>query len=208
MAQLNPTRYRFTVTGQVQGVGFRPFVYRLAVDELLVGSVLNNASGVTIEAQGEEEAIVRFGRRLQEQLPPLASIASCHVEPIDVVSSDNAFEIHPSVGGELADAQVTVDTAICDDCLRELRDPDDPRFGYPFINCTNCGPRYSIVQRIPYDRPNTSMSTFWLCPLCSRQYKDPADRRFHAQPVACPACGPTAWLVDHRGERIYVLPGR
>jgi hydrogenase maturation protein HypF len=202
MAQLDPTRYRFTVTGQVQGVGFRPFVYRLAVDEHLVGSVLNDASGVTIEVQGEEEAIVRFGGRLQEELPPLASIASCQVEPVDVISSDNAFEIRPSTGGELADAQVTVDTAICDDCLRELRDPDDPRFGYPFINCTNCGPRYSIVQRIPYDRPNTTMSTFWLCPLCTRQYGDPADRRFHAQPVACPACGPTVWLVDHRGERI------
>ena len=202
MARLNPTRYRFTVTGQVQGVGFRPFVYRLAVDERLVGWVLNDPSGVTIEVQGDEEAVVRFGGRLQDELPPLASVAACHVEPIRIVSTDNAFEIRASGGGELTDAQVTVDTAICSDCLRELRDPDDPRFGYPFINCTNCGPRYSIVRRIPYDRPNTTMSTFWLCPLCSRQYKDPADRRFHAQPVACPACGPVAWLVDHRGERI------
>ncbi len=195
-------RVRLTITGQVQGVGFRPFVYRLARDEGLTGWVLNGPGGVRIEAQGAAEAVTGFSRRLQAELPPLASMASWEQADAATVPGETAFEIRPSQGGELTDAEVTVDTATCDDCLRELADPADPRHDYPFINCTNCGPRYTIVTGIPYDRPFTTMADFAMCPLCSRQYADPGDRRFHAQPVACPACGPAVWLVDTHGRQI------
>ena len=195
-------RVRLTITGQVQGVGFRPFVYRLAADEGLTGWALNDPGGVTIEVQGATQVVTRFGRRLQAELPPLASVTSCEEAGVAAVAGEFAFEIRPSEGGELTDAEVTVDTATCDDCLRELADPADPRYAYPFINCTNCGPRYSIVTGIPYDRPNTTMADFAMCPLCSREYADPADRRFHAQPVACPVCGPAVWLVDTHGRQI------
>ena len=197
-------RKRLLVTGQVQGVGFRPFVYRLAMELGLTGWVLNKAAGVTIEVQGAPEAVGRFAERLPSELPPLAEIATCQVRDVEVMAGEKHFEIHPSEGGELTDAQVTVDTATCADCLRELADPDDPRYGYPFINCTNCGPRYTIVHRIPYDRPNTTMADFDLCPLCSREYGDPSNRRFHAQPVACPVCGPTVRLVDPEGCQLHV----
>lgn len=195
-------RRRLTVAGQVQGVGFRPFVYRLAAELRLAGWVVNDASGVTIEIQGDEAATGRFCERLVTELPPLAKIESCEQADIAPVVGEDTFEIRPSAGGELTDAQVTVDTAVCDDCLRELADPSDPRYAYPFINCTNCGPRYSIVRRIPYDRANTTMADFAMCPLCGGQYADPADRRFHAQPVACPVCGPVVWLTDTRGSQI------
>jgi len=190
------------VSGQVQGVGFRPFVYRLAMDEQLTGWVLNDAAGVRLEVQGSGDAVDRFVRRLQEELPPLASIASCQAEPAAPAADERTFEIRPSSGGELTDADVTVDAATCEACLRELRDPADPRYRYPMINCTNCGPRYSIVRRIPYDRPNTTMTAFAMCPLCAAQYETPADRRFHAQPVACPTCGPTVELADAAGRPI------
>ncbi len=186
----------------MQGVGFRPFVYRLASELQLTGWVINDSRGVTIEVQGAQRSLDEFVRRLQEELPPLAEIGSCEVGEPDVQVDENRFEIRPSEGGELTDAQVTVDTATCPDCLRELNDPTDPRYHYPFINCTNCGARYTIVKRIPYDRPNTTMSNFAMCSLCASQYGDPADRRFHAQPVACPSCGPTVWLVDTRGKQI------
>ena len=202
MSQTDPHRVRFTVTGQVQGVGFRPFVYRLATSENLSGWVLNDAAGVTIEVQGAPSAVERFAERLAGELPPLAAMASCEREDAPAMVGEKHFDIRPSQGGELTDAQVTVDTATCDDCLRELRDPADPRYRYPFINCTNCGPRYTIVQQIPYDRPNTTMAEFGMCPLCLHQYGDPADRRFHAQPVACPACGPVVWLADPQGRPI------
>jgi len=195
-------RRRLTATGQVQGVGFRPYVYRLAAALRLTGWVVNDASGVTIEVQGPRDAVEQFTRRLPAQTPPLAEIADLDVADRPPAAGEKAFEIRPSAGGEMADAQVTVDTATCTDCLRELADENDPRCGYPFINCTNCGPRYSIVTRIPYDRPNTTMSAFGLCPLCAAQYADPADRRFHAQPVACPTCGPSVWLVDTGGRQI------
>ncbi len=195
-------REHITVTGQVQGVGFRPFVYRLAAELGLTGWVLNDAHGVTIEVQGRPQAIGRFADRLRTACPPLAQIASCDVRPPQRMAGEKRFEVHPSGGGELTDAQVTVDIATCRDCLREMNDPADPRYRYPFINCTNCGPRYSIVRRIPYDRPNTSMAEFAMCPLCARQYADPTDRRFHAQPIACPTCGPAVWLVDPRGRQI------
>ena len=183
-------------------MGFRPFAYRLATELGLTGFVLNNSAGVTIEVQGDAEAIGAFAHRLCAELPPLASIESCEEREVPAASDERAFDIRPSAGGELTDAQITVDTATCADCLRELADPTDPRFGYPFINCTNCGPRYSIVRAIPYDRQYTTMSEFAMCPLCAAQYADPADRRFHAQPVACPACGPMVSLVDSRGVSI------
>jgi hydrogenase maturation protein HypF len=195
------TRTRFRVTGQVQGVGFRPFVYRLASELGLSGWVNNDSRGVNIEVQGPAVAIAAFSRRLHSELPPLAKIERCEETPVPVEDT-SSFVIKPSEGGELADAQVTVDTAVCADCLREMADPADPRFGYAFINCTNCGPRYTIVRRIPYDRPNTTMDQFPMCPLCRSEYEDPRSRRFHAQPIACPRCGPKLWLVDSRGKLI------
>ena len=197
-------RVQFQITGQVQGVGFRPFVYRLAIAAGLTGFVLNDARGVTITVQGTLGEIELFQKNLYEKLPPLAEIVSCTQTELEPLAGEKNFEIKPSAGGEFTDAQVTVDTATCDDCLTELADPADPRYRYPFINCTNCGPRYSIIQQIPYDRPGTTMSEFTMCSLCSSEYADPASRRFHAQPVACPVCGPEVWLTDgdSDGERI------
>ncbi len=195
-------RRRFVLAGQVQGVGFRPFVYRLAQDLCLTGWVANDTGGVLICVQGPAGSVEDFTRRLRDELPPLASVASCEQADVEPLAVEKHFEIRPSEGGQMTDAQVTVDTATCGDCLAELADPADPRFAYPFINCTNCGPRYSIVQRIPYDRPNTTMRDFAMCSLCGGEYGNPASRRFHAQPVACPRCGPNVWLVDPAGERL------
>ena len=195
-------RLHILVGGQVQGVGFRPFIYRLADELNLTGWVVNDAGGVTIEVQGLPAAVELFPRRLRAELPPLARIARCDVAEMETAAGEKTFDIRPSEGGELADAQVTVDTAVCDDCLREMRDPADPRYRYAFINCTNCGPRYTIVNRIPYDRPNTTMADFAMCPLCAAEYADPSNRRFHAQPIACPACGPGVWLADSAGRTI------
>ena len=202
MGKQDTCRNRFRVTGQVQGVGFRPFVYRLASELGLAGWVNNDSRGVTIEVQGSGESMAVFSRRLHGELPPLASIESCEETQATLVAGEDSFVIRPSEEGELADAQVTVDTAVCADCLREMADPADPRFGYAFINCTNCGPRYTIVRRIPYDRPNTTMDRFPMCPLCRGEYEDPRSRRFHAQPIACPTCGPRLWLTDSRGKAL------
>jgi len=196
------SRRRFAVVGQVQGVGFRPFVYRLAAELGLSGFVVNDAGGVRIEVQGRPEPIETFERRLQTDLPPLGRIHRLTPAPIRPMTGEKHFEILASEAGQLADAQVTVDTAICPQCLAEMNDPGDPRHAYPFINCTNCGPRYTIVRRIPYDRANTTMADFGMCGLCSRQYADPADRRFHAEPIACPVCGPGVWLVGSDGRQI------
>ena len=200
--QVTIQRQRLQVAGQVQGVGFRPFVYRLAQEVHLPGWVINDSRGVTIELQGTAGQLEEFIRRLHAELPPLATISRLDVRDVPPEDGVSEFIIKPSEGGELADAQVTVDTAVCDDCLREMNDPADPRYHSPFINCTNCGPRYTIVRRIPYDRPNTTMAGFEMCPLCSREYHDPACRRFHAQPIACPVCGPKVWLTDARGVRV------
>ena len=193
-----PVRVRLTVRGIVQGVGFRPFVHRLATQEGLVGSVVNTGAGVVIEAQGPAAAIGRFGKRLRAEAPPLAAIhdiASVLLPP----APDEGFVIDASRPQAGATTAVPPDVALCADCRREVRDPADRRFGYPFTNCTNCGPRWTIIESLPYDRPRTSMAAFTMCEACRAEYEDPADRRFHAQPNACPACGPRAWLCGEDG---------
>ena len=196
-------RRRLIIRGQVQGVGFRPFVYRLAGELHLAGFVRNDSAGVTIELQGPAELLDRFSSRLRTELPPAARIDhadSLEIRPAQPAASTGAtaFQILTSESADPARsvcADVTVDLATCDDCLRELFDPADRRFGYPFINCTNCGPRYTIVRDVPYDRRATTMSCFTMCPACQAEYDDPANRRFHAQPNACPVCGPSIWLA-------------
>ena len=188
-------RARVRVTGTVQGVGFRPYVYRLAGELGLGGFVLNDAHGVLIEVEGDADVVDRFLARLPSEAPPLAVVEQVVVEEGVVATGERAFEIRDSVGGDVPDAPVTPDTATCDDCLREMLDPADRRFRYPFINCTNCGPRFTIVRGVPYDRPLTTMAGFTMCPECRAEYEDPGDRRFHAQPNACPVCGPSLRLL-------------
>lgn len=189
---------RIVVTGIVQGVGFRPYVYRLAAACGLTGAVRNNGRGVEIDVQGERTQ--EFLRRLPREAPPLVLITDIHAEEYPA-SAFTSFTIIPSDGGPVTSAMIPADAATCEDCLRELRDPLDRRYRYPFINCTNCGPRYTITQSIPYDRPFTSMRAFPLCARCAAEYHDPMDRRFHAQPNACPDCGPR--LRWHRNARLH-----
>ena len=197
-------RQRISITGRVQGVGFRPAVYRIARSLGLSGIVYNDTRGVTVELQGNGERIAEFLARLQSgtERPPLARIQSCRTVDIPLVEAENGFVIETSDSHGAPLSQVTADTATCRDCLSEMADREDFRYGYPFINCTNCGPRYSIVRTIPYDRPNTTMSVFEMCDKCAAQYTDVTDRRFHAQPVACAACGPQIQLTDGNGEII------
>jgi len=184
-------------------------VARLAADLGLTGLVRNDAEGVTIEMQGPPCAVAGFAARLTGQdRPPLARITALAVEPMSVVPAEARFAIVASDAQGSPRSQVTADTAVCGDCLSEMRDPEDFRHRYPFINCTNCGPRYSIVRRIPYDRPHTTMSAFSMCPRCAAQYHDMQDRRFHAQPVACPVCGPRVWLADREGRETQSDPGK
>ena len=193
-------RRRLSVRGRVQGVGFRPYVYRLARGLGLAGLVGNDTHGAFIEVQGSGEAVDAFGRRLGPEAPPLARVAEVLATDLPAVPADHEFRIQSSRADGVQDAEVTPDSALCADCLRELFDTADRRYRYPFINCTNCGPRYSIIRRVPYDRPNTTMAAFTMCPACQAEYDDPANRRFHAQPNACPVCGPRAWLVDRAGR--------
>lgn len=193
-------RRRHTVQGIVQGVGFRPFVYRLAHEQNLTGWVRNTPAGVEIEIQGGDAGLDAFDAALRDGLPPLALVTSHHCRDLPV-GDEHSFTILPS-GDGVADIQIAPDSALCPDCLRELFDPADRRFRYPFITCTNCGPRYSIITAIPYDRPNTTMAGFPLCPDCLREYRDPLDRRFHAQPIACHVCGPRVSLLTAGGESI------
>ena len=186
------------IRGAVQGVGFRPFVYRLARSLELCGWVTNSSHGVTIEAEGEPAALERFLLDLERERPALASIASLEYSLRDP-AGDDAFVIRPSRDEGRPTALVLPDIATCDDCRRELGDPGDRRYRYPFTNCTNCGPRYSIIRSLPYDRPGTTMQAFAMCPDCLAEYHDPANRRFHAQPNACPTCGPWLELWDREG---------
>ncbi len=181
-------RRRIRVRGVVQGVGFRPFVHRVAAREGLGGRVWNDGEGVVVEVEGPVLALDAFTRALSDEAPPLARVASTAAERIALVG-EHGFAVVASHDGA-GSAIVPPDVATCEDCLRELFDPADRRHRYPFVNCTNCGPRLTIVTRVPYDRPNTTMAGFPLCPDCRREYEDPTDRRFHAEPIACPACGP------------------
>ena len=181
-------RHRLVVTGVVQGVGFRPFVHRLAERHGLAGFVRNDARGVEIEVEGEVAALDAFAASLAAEPPPLARVDDLTTARLDPLRA-SGFAIAASRAGSPA-TLIAPDAATCDDCLRELLDPADRRYRYPFINCTNCGPRFTIVRSVPYDRPNTTMASFAMCGACRTEYEDPCDRRFHAEPIACPECGP------------------
>jgi len=201
-AEVRPSadqRVRIAIKGAVQGVGFRPFVYRLATSLQLAGWVSNSPDGVVIEAEGRETAVREFLVRLPKERPPRSFIQSLEPTFLDIAGFAR-FDIRPSLESGSPSALVLPDIALCDDCLRELLDPADRRHRYPFINCTNCGPRFSIIERLPYDRPNTTMKAFEMCDQCRREYEDPMDRRFHAQPNACPRCGPHLALWDGDGR--------
>ena len=185
----------------MQGVGFRPWVYRLAGLHGVGGWVRNDASGVTIEAFGPAHALDAFIGELQASPPPAARVAQLEWRPIEGRPAVT-FEIVASEPSADRRVSIPADLATCPDCLREIRDPADRRYGYPFTNCTNCGPRFTIAIDIPYDRPNTTMASFRMCPSCQAEYDSPADRRFHAQPNACPACGPRLWLAGPDGREI------
>ena len=195
---------RVQVRGIVQGVGFRPFIFKLAEDHRLHGQVANTSSGVDIHVEGAPVQIAAFIRSISAQAPPLAQITAVESQPA-MVGGHSAFQIIGSRQEEGRSTLISPDVAICADCLDELRDPQDRRYGYPFINCTNCGPRYTIIDDVPYDRPQTSMRHFRMCPACQAEYDNPRDRRFHAQPNACHDCGPQVALhapdgIDLKGE--------
>ena len=192
---MHTVRTAVRVEGVVQGVGFRPFVYALATGLGLTGLVGNDLDGVFAEVEGPEAAVAEFLRRLERDAPPLARIERVATRALRPVRSAS-FVIAASESAGLRRTLVSADTATCADCLRELADPADRRHKYPFINCTNCGPRFTIVRDVPYDRPLTTMAPFAMCERCAAEYHDPADRRFHAQPACCPACGPRLALDD------------
>ncbi len=197
-AHATRVRARVRVRGTVQGVGFRPFVFKLAEALAVGGFVRNDSNGVLLEVEGPAGAVRELISRLEHEPPPLAVIERLETSWIEPQASDR-FSILQSEPDQAPNAPVTADTATCEDCLRELLNPADRRFRYPFINCTNCGPRFTIVHGIPYDRPLTTMADFKMCPACRREYEDPRDRRFHAQPNACPVCGPRVSLLNGSG---------
>jgi hydrogenase maturation protein HypF len=182
-------RLRITLRGAVQGVGFRPFVYRLATELSLTGWVLNSSAGLVVEVEGASDRLIRFEQRLEHERPK-ASVVTVRESTWLTAEGSTRFEILASENDSGKTVNVLPDLATCTDCREELFDPGNRRFEYPFTNCTNCGPRYTIVVEIPYDRPNTTMQKFTLCPACREEYENPSDRRFHAQPNACPICGP------------------
>lgn len=192
---------RIEVRGVVQGVGFRPFVWRLANRHGVTGWVRNRGGVVEILAEGPEERLDAFCRALEADPPPLARVEEVRWSEVRP-GGFATFEVDESQEEELGERLISPDVATCGNCLRELFDPADRRYRYPFINCTDCGPRFTIIEALPYDRERTSMRVFPMCPDCEREYRDPSDRRFHAEPVACPACGPTLRLVDPRGRTI------
>ncbi|HVP45022.1 MAG TPA: carbamoyltransferase HypF [Bryobacteraceae bacterium] len=192
-------RARVALGGAVQGVGFRPFVYRLATELELTGWVCNSSAGLVVEAEGASARIDAFLERLEAEMPP-AAVVSTRETAILAPAGFRAFEIRSSDEDAAKVAGVLPDLATCPACLKELSDPSNRRYGYPFTNCTLCGPRYTIIEDIPYDRPRTTMRAFAMCPECRREYTDPADRRFHAQPNACPRCGPRIWAQPENGD--------
>jgi hydrogenase maturation protein HypF len=195
-------RIRLIITGQVQGVGFRPFIFCLAEQFQLTGFVLNAPQGVIIEIQGPVSALRDFETGLPAQLPPLARIVTCEREEIPIIGNERTFLIRKSTQGKGHHVLISPDVATCADCIRDIFNPQNRRYLYPFTNCTNCGPRYTITRSIPYDRDKTSMACFPLCAACHQEYTDPRNRRFHAQPNACGTCGPKVWLTDSQGKEI------
>ncbi|CQD23011.1 hydrogenase maturation factor, HypF [Mycobacterium lentiflavum] len=189
-------RRRFSVTGVVQGVGFRPFVHRVATELGLSGFVGNDSGAVFIEVQGPPSTVAEFSRRLVADAPPLAALADVFTTELAAdLGADAGFQIVASRTADGAPTAVPADIAVCDDCVAELFNPSDRRYRHPFITCTNCGPRFTIIRGLPYDRPATTMADFPMCERCAADYHDPANRRFHAQPNACPDCGPSLWFA-------------
>ncbi len=201
----NEKRVRIEVTGRVQGVGFRPTVYQFATDLKLRGFVENSTDGVTIEVEGKEENILCFIKRLKNTPPPLSK-----VEKITVLEQEGLlhteFQILESKNHGECHTEIPVDTTLCADCKKEMEDANNRRYKYPFTNCTNCGPRFTIIQDIPYDRPMTTMEEFTMCPKCQKEYNDPRDRRFHAQPISCPDCGPKLAMLSPSGKMKVTEP--
>ena len=195
-----PSLRKLRVTGIVQGVGFRPFIYRLARNHNLAGWVCNTSSGVEIQVEGPPASLDSFVRKLSADAPALAridAVLALEAEPW----GQEGFHILDSRNLAGAEAMIPADVSTCGDCFREIMDPGDRRFHYPFTNCTNCGPRFTIIRQVPYDRPQTTMAPFAMCPRCRAEYENPEDRRFHAEPTACPHCGPWVWLEEN-GDRI------
>ncbi len=191
--------WRITLNGVVQGVGFRPFVYKLARRYGLKGNVLNSSEGVSIELEGKPESLDLFMTSMHSELPPLARIDSVEIDTLPPVNY-KTFEILYSQESDHKSALVSPDISLCDACLKEMQDPQNRRYRYPFINCTNCGPRYSIIKSIPYDRVSTSMNVFTMCHECKAEYEDPYDRRYHAEPISCYACGPELIFTNMKQE--------
>jgi hydrogenase maturation protein HypF len=194
-------RIRTLFTGIVQGVGFRPFIYRVATRHRLGGFVCNTTEGVTLEVEGPAGRVEKFSSELLKSLPPAAEVSSISSSDVALLG-ESEFRIIASEQEGRKEVLISPDIATCADCLRELNDPEERRYRYPFINCTNCGPRLTIIRDVPYDRANTSMACFALCPRCRAEYEDPADRRFHAEPNACPVCGPGLWITDETGASL------
>ena len=195
---------RILISGIVQGVGFRPFCVRLANAENISGYALNTSHGVEMELHGEEENLDSFLFRIVRENPPASFISSVKIldEKRQSLSPPDRFKILESRKEKLQTALIPADLAVCAQCLAEMKDPENRRYRYPFINCTDCGPRYTIIRELPYDRPKTTMSSFVMCPECSNEYRDSAHRRFHAEPNACPLCGPEVWLTDSNGKDV------
>ena len=197
---ISNARWCYRVEGIVQGVGFRPFVYTLCLRYNLFGYVLNNSIGVIIDVEGFEDSLKQFEKALHVEIPPLARIDFISKDETLPLQYYTSFEIRQSNANLSKYTLVSPDMALCPACLEELKNPNNRRFNYPFINCTHCGPRYSIIKTVPYDRPNTSMQPFVMCEACQKEYENPLDRRYHAQPISCEACGPTLSLKNMQGE--------
>ena len=192
-------RFQILIQGAVQGVGFRPFIYKLADELNLKGIISNTVKGVHIDIEGDELLLNEFVKRIKTDKPKLSHITAFEIIRLEVNNYDD-FKIIGSDSLGDPEAIILPDIAVCDECLAEMFDPNNRRYHYPFINCTNCGPRYSIIESLPYDRPNTSMKIFLMCDECKEEYENPLDRRFHAQPIACPNCGPKLQLLDQKGN--------
>jgi hydrogenase maturation protein HypF len=195
-------RARIEISGIIQGVGFRPFIYRLAREQGLAGHVANTAAGVTIEIDGTEQEIEDFIKAITSEKPPLATIIELHVtgSEINPDATRGSFQIIESSSAGKRIGPITPDSDVCDNCLAELFEPDNRRYLYPFINCTDCGPRYTLIEKTPYDRPLTSMKHFGLCERCQAEYQDPSDRRFNAQATSCTACWPSVTQTGPKGK--------